>query len=378
LLVAIGGHGGTRITSGERMKIVDRYVLRQFLATLGFAVMALVVIFIIIDLLESLDDFLDQKAPMDVVLQYYIYFVPKTLKLMLPVSMLLAALFSVGRLSTNNEVTAMRTGGQSLFRFMLPLLIVSALVGGAQVYFNGWIVPMANAKKFAIERRYLGRNNAGVSLYRLYFRDLPTRNVSIELYDGEARLGRTVAIEVFTSEDRPRLIERYDAPEMRWDSARAEWRLRNAVHRRFVGDTVLYERFADIPAPFTIRHDQIVRLQRNMEEMTFDEMGDLLETLRKGGKDTRMQQIAYMGEWAFPMANFIVVLIAVPFASVRRRGGIAVQIAAAMGISFAYIAFTLVGQAWGAATSMPAVAVAWSANIVFFVVGIVNLIRTKA
>lgn len=360
------------------MRILDRYVLRQFLATLGFAVMALVVIFMIIDLLESLDDFLDQKAPTEVVLQYYVYFVPQTLKLMLPVSMLLAALFSVGRLSTNNEVTAMRTGGQSLVRFMLPLLLVSACISVGQLYFNGWIVPMANAKKFAIERRYLGRNNAGVSLYRLHFRDLPTRNVSIETYDGDARLGRNVSIEIFSDESRPRIRERYDAPEMVWDTTRSVWMLHDAVHRRFRGDTVDYARLPQIVAPFSIAHDRIVRLQRNVDEMTFDEQRDQLETLRKGGKDTRMQEITYLGEWSFPMANLIVVLIAVPFASVRRRGGIAVQIAAAMGISFAYIACTLIGQAWGASTSLPSLAVAWMANATFFVIGVVNLLRTRS
>ncbi|MBU3741641.1 MAG: YjgP/YjgQ family permease [Candidatus Kapabacteria bacterium] len=360
------------------MTIIDRYVLRQFLATLGFAVLALVVIFIVVDLLESLDEFLDQQAPLDVILRYYVYFIPNTLRLMLPVSMLLAALFSVGRLSNNNEVTAMRSGGQSLLRLMLPILAVALCVSAAQLYFNGWVVPVANAKKFAIERTYLGKSQAGVALYRLFFRDIPTRNVAIESYDAEAHIGRNVTIEVFADTGRPRIVERIDAPLMEWDSAGATWRLPSAIRRRFQGDTVTFERMADINAPFTIRHDQLVRLQRNAAEMTFDEVRDLIETLRKGGKNTRVQEIGYQSEWSLPFANFIVVLIAVPFASVRRRGGMAAQIAAGMGISFVYIAFTLVGQAWGAASSLPTAAVAWSANVVFFVIGIVNLVRTKS
>lgn len=360
------------------MTIIDRYVLRQFLATLGFAVMALVVIFIVIDLLENLDEFLDQQAPIEVILRYYVYFVPNTLRLMLPVSMLLAALFSVGRLSGNNEVTAMRSGGQSLPRFMLPILISAMVISAGQLYFNGWIVPLANAKKLAIERTYLGKSASGVALYRLYFRDVPTRSVAIESYDPDGRVGRTIAIETYADTVHPRVIERYDAPDMIWDSTSARWRLRQAVRRTFHGDTITFERLRDVNAPFTIRHEQLVRLQRSMAEMTFDDVRDHLETMRKGGKNTRSQEIAYLSEWSLPFANFIVVLIAIPFASVRRRGGIAAQIAAAMAISFVYIAFTLVGQAWGAASSWSTPVVAWSANALFLVVGIVNLVRTRS
>jgi lipopolysaccharide export system permease protein len=246
------------------------------------------------------------------------------------------------------------------------------------VYFNGWIVPAANARKMAIERTYLGKSTQGISLYRLNFRDTPTRTVAIERYDADARIGYNVAIEVFASEGSPRIVERYDAPEMSWDTTAQQWVLRDAVHRVFAGDTVRFARTAVFIAPFTIRHDQLVRLQRSPAEMTFDEVKDHIETLKKGGKNTRSQEIGYLSEWSLPFANLIVVLIAVPFASVRRRGGIAAQIAAAMGISFVYIAFTLVGQAWGAATTWPPAAVAWSANALFSIIGIVNLVRTKS
>lgn len=360
------------------MTIIDRYVLRQFLATLGFAVMALVVIFIVIDLLENLDEFLDQQAPLDVILRYYVFFVPNTLRLMLPVSMLLAALFSVGRLSGNNEVTAMRSGGQSLPRFMLPMLITALVVSAGQLYVNGWIVPVANAKKLAIERTYLGKSTAGIALYRLFFRDTPTRSVAIESYDAEGRIGRNVCIEIYRDTIRPRVVERIDAPDMQWDSTAGRWQLRSAVRRTFHGDTITFERLRNVTAPFTITHEQLVRLQRSMAEMTFDEVKDQIETLRKGGKNTRSQEIAYLSEWSLPFANFIVVLIAIPFASVRRRGGIAAQIAAAMAISFVYIAFTLVGQAWGAASTWAPSSVAWSANVIFFLVGVVNLLRTRS
>lgn len=272
----------------------------------------------------------------------------------------------------------MRSGGQSLPRFMLPMLITALVVSAGQLYVNGWIVPVANAKKLAIERTYLGKSTAGIALYRLFFRDTPTRSVAIESYDAEGRIGRNVCIEIYRDTIRPRVVERIDAPDMQWDSTAGRWQLRSAVRRTFHGDTITFERLRNVTAPFTITHEQLVRLQRSMAEMTFDEVKDQIETLRKGGKNTRSQEIAYLSEWSLPFANFIVVLIAIPFASVRRRGGIAAQIAAAMAISFVYIAFTLVGQAWGAASTWAPSSVAWSANVIFFLVGVVNLLRTRS
>ncbi|MDZ4745570.1 MAG: LptF/LptG family permease [bacterium] len=357
--------------------LLDRYVLRQFIFTLIFSVGALSIIFIVVDLLESLDDFLDQKASISVILTYYVSYLPNIFKLLLPIGMLLASLFTVGRLSGANEITAMRSGGQSLFRFMVPLLLFGVLLSVGQIYFNGWVVPAANAKKFTIERTYLGRSTGGGSLNMLYFRDSPLRNVSIASYDAAARQARTVTIETYSSEAQPRLLSRIDAPMMKWDTTRAVWTMPTAVQRVFRGDTIVMSDLRNATVPFGIRHDQIISLQRNVEELTFDELKDYISTMKKGGKDTRRQEIEYFGQWAFPVANAIVVLIAVPFASVRRRGGVAVHIAAAMGLSFGYIAFTKIVQSVGVSTDYDAAMVAWSANVLFFLVGVVILLRTR-
>mgnify|MGYP000904816406 FL=1 len=359
------------------MRLVDRYVLRQFASTLFFSVGALCVIFIVVDMLESLDAFLDHNATFGVIVTYYVSFLPQILELLFPVGMLLASLFSIGRLSTNNETTAMRSSGMSLYRLMAPLLVFGLTMSFAQLYFNGWIVPVANAEKFRIEREYLARGTGGEALYRLYFRDQPTRNVSVESYDAIARQGRIVSIETFTNELHPRLLERIEAPIMNWDTVRSAWVAPTAIRRVTIGDSLDVTTVNNAVLPFAITHDRIVRLQRNTDELTFDELWDYIETKKIGGKDTRRLEIDYYGQWAFPFANAIVLLIAVPFASVRRRGGIAVNIAAAMVVSFVYIAFSRISQAMGTYLDFPVWVVAWSSNALFFLVGLTILVRTR-
>ncbi|MBK6290636.1 MAG: LptF/LptG family permease [Ignavibacteria bacterium] len=360
------------------MNILDRYVLRQFVVTFVFALVALSSIFIIIDLFERLDKFIDNKTPIEMIVRFYLAFLPYILELVNPVALMLAGLFSVGRLSNNNEITAMRSGGQGPIRFLLPILAFAFVMSIAQMYFNGWIAPRAATERFAIERKFLASENGPSSLQDLFFRESPSMNVSLRRYDAQNKVGTGVAVEEFGSAEMPRQQWRIDADSMEWDSTSALWVMPLATKRTFYPDSVAIEILRQFKAPFTIRHDQIAKLQLNPEEMTFPEMKDYIETLKRGGKDTRRQEIDLSGQWAFPFVNLIVVLISIPFASVRRRGGMAVNIAAAMVIAITYIAFTKISQAAGAAVDLPVEVIGWSANAIFLVIGLAVLARTRA
>ena len=73
----------------------------------------------LVDLFENLDKFIDNKLDFGMVLNYYLYFIPEIVKLITPVSMLLATLFTVGRMINFNEIIR-KNAGVSLMRFMVP------------------------------------------------------------------------------------------------------------------------------------------------------------------------------------------------------------------------------------------------------------------
>ena len=356
--------------------ILNFYVIRKFIATFLFTLVALSLLFVIIDLFERLDSFIDRGVTLEQATMYYLTYLPFILKLLIPVGTLLAALFSVGRLATFNEITAMRAAGQSFTRFIAPYIVITALISGGQVWFNGWVVPAATSANMDMQRQVL--NEAfGESLFNLYFRESPTRNVVIEYYDREKKEARNVAIEEYGSETKPRMQWRIDAPTMQWDSVANVWASDFATVRTFRGDSVWMTDVTDTTMPFSIRHDQIVSLQREPDELTFEELKDYITTLKAGGKDTRRQEIDYFAGWAFPFSNVIIVLIAVPFAAVRRRGGIAVNIAAAMILAFGYIAFTEVSKAIGAITELTPDIIGWGANAVFLFIAFVNMLFVR-
>ena len=103
------------------MKILDKYLIKQFLLTIIFGLLAFTLIFVVIDMMENLDDFIDQNVSMDIILNYYLVFSPEIIKLITPVAVLFAALFTAGKAANLSEITAIKASGVSLFRFMIPI-----------------------------------------------------------------------------------------------------------------------------------------------------------------------------------------------------------------------------------------------------------------
>ncbi|MCX7735266.1 MAG: LptF/LptG family permease [Candidatus Kapabacteria bacterium] len=373
------------------IRLLDFYVIRQFLLTLLFSLIALCLIFLVVNLIESLDDFLDQSASFTVIAKYYLYYFPEILKFLTPVAILVASLFSVGRLSTLNEITAMKTGGMSLFRFLAPFIIICFGISVFQLYFNGWIVPAANQQKLAIEAKYLNKSSNKTPLYDFYYRDNPLRNVNIQYYDASAKEGSNIYIEDFTSLSQPRMKQRTEAKKLIWDSTNNKWQLINGFVRVFNNtdsseqkiklnpraSKAEIQKFDTLAIDLSLTHNEIVKLRKSVDEMNYDELKEYILLLQKGGKDVRFQLIKYYSDYAFAFADFIVILFAVPFASIRKRGGLAIQLTAAMIVSFFYMLFTQVGQTVGYATNLNPELAGWMPNIIFLIAGIFIIFRTR-
>ena len=359
------------------MNLIDRYIVKQFVLTLLFGIIALCTIFLVVNLLENLDNFLDQNATFMVIAKYYLYFFPEIIKLLTPVATLIATLFTIGRLSTLNEITAMKSGGMSLYRLMAPLLFVTIMLSFLQLYFNGWIVPRANEHKKQIEQKYLSKGNAANSIYNLYLRDTPTRNVIMQYYDAELMQGNRVSIEDFSNEQSPRIVQRIEANTVTWSPETKSWVGADIIIRKYHGTRIETIKLDTGDIPIRLRHNDIEQLRREPKEMNFDDLWNYINILKMGGKDIRKQLIDYYGGWAFPFANIIVVLFGVPFASVRRKGGIAIQIGAAMIIAFAYMIFTEVSKTMAFAFNLDPVLSGWVANLIFLVAGLITIMKTK-
>jgi lipopolysaccharide export LptBFGC system permease protein LptF len=91
--------------------ILDRYILREVSRTIVIALIAFVAIFISMDMVEYVDDFVDNDVGAFTVFKYYLYQIPEIFTLTLPIAVLIACLFTVGQMSRHYELIAIKASG---------------------------------------------------------------------------------------------------------------------------------------------------------------------------------------------------------------------------------------------------------------------------
>jgi len=115
------------------MKILNKYLLKSLLFPLFYCLLGFTLLFIINDLFDNFSEFLDSGIQPLEILYYYSLILPPLAILILPPCLLLATLYSLSRLTRHSEITAMRAGGISIYRIVLPFIgigIVATLFAG--------------------------------------------------------------------------------------------------------------------------------------------------------------------------------------------------------------------------------------------------------
>lgn len=359
------------------MNILDRYLIKKFLFVLLFASLAFVAIFIVVDLIEHLDRFLDSKAPVSRTIVYYAYYVPYIVILTLPVNMLLSSLFSLGSMSKYNELVAAMSSGVSLFRIILPLLVLAFFISIVAGLLGETLVPEANRSRIDIyehEIRNLPRQPLGI-VTKVSVQDHDERQVSIDQYN--IRTQRATKVNIVWREDN-RIVERWDARNMTWDTTRTAWLMKNVTKRRFEGNSEKISRQDTVWLTQTrVSPESLVDLDRKPEEMTYFELKSFIDKINDLGTNPRKWLVDLYSKVAYPFASFIIVLFGAPMASQKRRSGYTVGFALALMISFAYFGFIQSGKALGYSGTLDPILAAWIANIIFGIGGLLVMIFNR-
>lgn len=359
------------------MKILDKYLIRQYIQTIMFGLLAFAIIFIVIDAMENLDDFIDQDLPALEILYYYFVFSPEIVKLMTPVAVLFAALFTAAKTSNLNELTAMRASGMSIYRFMVPFLVITIIISIASIYFGGYLVPMANKTKVHIEQVYL-KKGIQFSESNIFFQDSKTRIMSIGFFNHVTNSASRVSIQEFNSRDLTQMISRIDVPKLVYDTTAKYWIALNGVKRQFSDEVQNAEYFDSLKIDYlNFTPFDLTKKQRKKKEMNLDELRELIESQKRTGNDPTATLIEYNSRYAFAFTSLIIVLFALPISANKQKGGLAVQVGISILVTFIYLVFMKISQAFGQNGVMDPLLTAWFANIIFLIAAIISIIKIR-
>jgi lipopolysaccharide export system permease protein len=378
------------------MRILSRYMLAEFLSYLWYSLLAFCAVFILVDLVDNMDHFIDSHAGIRIVALNYLFYLPYILTLVLPVAMLLATMFSLGRLVGDNEITAMKASGISLYRVLFPLYVLALFMGVVAMVFAEVVVPKANLQrqeiKEYIDERRAGNASASLTISIFSNRARDRENVFLAIGDGRILYARFYHARTRTADrvcilapDFPktggeegiaRIDSRIDADSMIFENGR--WVLVNAVERVFNPDGETETRHPTLPGTFINRSpDDFAHIDTKPESMNFIQLRSFIERVKEKGGDASEWLVDLYLKIAFPFVSFVIVFFGAPMVAGSVKRGKAASFGLALMISFVYYTFINAFQVLGRTGTIDPLLAAWVSNAVFFFVGVVMHARAS-
>lgn len=358
----------------------DWHVLRRFLSGTALLLVLLVATFVVLDLAERIDDFLDRGAtPAQIFGEYYLYYVPDILRLTSPLALFLAAVYVTARLAQSMQLTAIHMAGVSTWRFMRPFVLAGLLFTGGMLVFNGFVVPRANTVVHAFQNRYYRdapERGTGSEIVR---QTAPGQVLTARFFDREQRQAFRVSVVSFADSAEGEITGRLDASQMTYDDSLGTWLAADVAVRSFAdGGVEVYAYHAELDTALAVLPRDLAQSERDAERLTLPEARAYVRSLERAGVTERGRPlVAYHTKVAYPFANLILVLLAVPMASRRRRGGQAAHLAVGLGVAFLYLALQKTIEPMGYVQTIPPALAAWLPHVVFGAVAALLLFRAE-
>jgi LPS export ABC transporter permease LptG len=359
---------------------LDRYILREFLKILTLVLVSTAALFVIVDYTDLSGDIRTNHIAFHTVAAYYRFLIFQILNYTLPISVLVSTLVTFGIFSKNNEVTAFKSGGMSLYRAALPIVGIAVVISILAYLQLDYVLPYSN-QRVEEERNKIKakRNIHAISTphqQRLWFLGKGRYIINFLAYNrDEKELSQVQVFELHPTKFR--LTRRVYADHARWDGV--GWAFSNGWMRSF-GDNGS-STYSPITTPIRLfyseRPEDFATEARAPDQMTFAQLRRYIETIRKSGYAAEELTVKLYTKTSWPFISLVMALIALPFAfRIGKRGALyGVGVGLILGIVYwmVFAVFTKFGEVG----NLPAVLSAWSANVLFAIAAIYMFLNVE-
>jgi len=359
---------------------LDQYLIRQFWILLGLSILGFVSIFVIVDLIENMDRFMDNNVPSKIVIQYYVYTMPWFVSIGLPMSMLISTVFSLGSMVKRNEWTAMKASGISLYRAAVPLLLSGALISALSFILDNQLVAWGNEKRFEIDRDYVkrkSRHKLKNTLKDIFLQKNSRTHISLSKYFIHKEIGSDLTL---VDLGETSLRKRIDAKKITWNPDSLKWSLSDFSIREF-GENGIEKNVAvnegDTLVVLGFLPDEIQQQARKPDELDYFKLTERIIQLKENGVDTLRWEVTRYLKVSFVFTNLIVVLFGIPLVVLKEKNSLSFGAGMSVFVIFGYYAFIKFGQSMGFNGIVDPMLAAWLGNIVFMVGGIILILKVR-
>ncbi len=345
------------------MKIIPRYILRVFFPIGALVLFAFGGLYLVIDFFEKLDDFIENQASVGDTFLYFFYKLPMILSQGVSMSVLLGVMITLGILSRNREIIAMKAAGVSALAIARPLLLGALLIsvahfamaetvaraGGfrAQQLWDQQVKKKQGSQSWAFENAWY--RGQGV-LYQ------------IGLYDHRNKV--MLRPSLFFLDGQFRLTQRIDARRLWWNDG--VWTAEDGLVLRFEGETTYQERFSEMTLDIEEKPDDFTAMERTPEDLSWFDLVRYGEKIRQEGYNAVPYEVELQLRMAIPFTTFILALLGIAVALHRGlHRGIAAGVGIAVAVAAVYLTVLQTGIALATAGILSPPVGVWVGNVIF-------------
>jgi len=361
-------------------QLVDTYILSTFLFYFALWLASLVFMTLIYNFFELIGDMIRNHIPLLKMFTYLFFLSPSLIYQSLPICVLLAVLGAFGVMTKNNEVTAFKACGVSLYRLSLPVLTASVLFSGALFAFDYYYVPSANRKQDALRDEIKGRaTQTYLNPNRKWIWGAESRIYYYKYFDPNQSL--MAGVYVFELDPSTfRLTREISAERAHWNPSLKTWVFENGWSSDFRGpDRLFTHPFGGMTFPeLSEAPDYFLKEALQDKQMNFLQLDRYIRDLQQSGFDTVRLQVQFYRKFSVPIFALIMGMIAVPFAFLVGGRGAMTGIGVSIAIAIFYWGISIFFQKIGEVNQLPPAMAAWSPDAVFALGGLYLMTRMRS
>lgn len=289
-------------------------------------------------LAEQIGKIQDNEAPLNEVLAYLGDFSIYIGNFLFPIFLFLSVIFFTSKLASNTEIVAMLSSGISFNRFLRPYLIGASIVAIFMLIMGMFVVPSASAGFNAFKFKYLKKGKEERITTNIYNQLNESDFIYVSRFDPQRKNGNNFTFERFKEGN---LLDfKISAATIRWIEKDSLYRLTSYRKRKILGDTALVETKRRLDTLFAFKIDDLTPVSYIAETKNLLELNQFIDDQRrKGASNINTYVLVKYKRWALPISVFILTIIAVGVASIKRRGGMGLNLAFGIVVAFVFIFF---------------------------------------
>jgi lipopolysaccharide export system permease protein len=358
------------------MTIIDHYILKKYLLTFGLMLLLFVPIGIMLNLAEQIGKMIDNEAPLLEIIVYYMNFTIYIGHLLFPIFLFLSIIFFTSKMANNTEIVAILSSGVSFGRFLRPYWVGASIIAVMMLVMGMFIVPAASRGYNEFKFQYLKKGKKDRVTSNI-FNQLGDRDyIYVSSFDPDRQIGYNFTYEHFSPEG---LLEfKISSANIRWIAEDSIYRLTSYTRRNIRGETEYLERKRRLDTVFAFQIDDLTPVSYIAETKNLFELNDFIrDQRRKGASNVNAYIMVLYKRWALPITAFVLTIIGVAVSSIKRRGGMGVNLALGIGVAFIYIFMDKVFGTLAEQSGFPPLLAVIIPNVLFGLLGIYLLQQAK-